>query len=189
MRAALGRHERVDFVDDDRVDGAHRVARVRREHQVERFGRGDQDVGRLTLEARALALRRVAGADGDGRRDQDLRPARRDLHDAGQRRPQVAFDVHRQCFERRYVEHATSIRFRRRRREHQTVEAPEKGGQRLAAAGGRKDQRRFTTRDRGPAEALRACRRLERTAEPGADGRMKRRQWVDRRTRRHAVIL
>ena len=54
VRAALGRHERVDLVDDDRVDGAQRLARVRREQQVERLRRRDQDVGRLALEAGAF---------------------------------------------------------------------------------------------------------------------------------------
>ena len=67
VRAALGRHERVDLVDDDRVDDAQRVARVRGQEQVQRFGRRDQDVGRLALKPRALGWRRVAGADGDRR--------------------------------------------------------------------------------------------------------------------------
>ncbi len=68
VRAALGRHQRVDLVDDDRVDAAQRLAGVRGQQQVERFGRRDQDVGRLALKARALGLRRVAGADRDRRR-------------------------------------------------------------------------------------------------------------------------
>ena len=77
VRAALGRHQRVDLVDDDRVDRAQRLARVRRQQQVERLRRGDQDVGRLALEPRALGLRRVAGADRDRRRDGTRRRAPR----------------------------------------------------------------------------------------------------------------
>ena len=65
--AALGRHQRVDLVDDHRVDRAQRFARVRGQQQIERLGRGDQDVGRLALEAGALGRRRVAGADGNRR--------------------------------------------------------------------------------------------------------------------------
>ncbi len=72
VRAPLGRHQRVDFVDDDRLDAAQGVARVRREQQVERFGRRDEDVGRIALEAGALGGRRVAGADRDGRRHERL---------------------------------------------------------------------------------------------------------------------
>ena len=67
MGAALGRHQRVNLVDDDRVDGAERLARVRREEQIQRFGRRDEDVGRLALKSGPFALRRVAGPDGDRR--------------------------------------------------------------------------------------------------------------------------
>ena len=67
--AALGRHQGMDLVDDDRVDGAERLARVRREEQIERFGRCDEDVGRLALKSGPFALRRVAGPDGNGRGD------------------------------------------------------------------------------------------------------------------------
>ena len=57
VRAAFGRDERMDLVDDHGVDRAQRLPRVRGEQQVERLGRRDQDVGRLTLEPRALARR------------------------------------------------------------------------------------------------------------------------------------
>ena len=81
VRAALGRHERVNLVDDDGVDRAERLARVRRQQQIQRLGRRDQDVGRLALKPRALGLRRVAGANRDRRRDEGVaapprRPAR-----------------------------------------------------------------------------------------------------------------
>ena len=48
---------------------------------------------------------------------------RGDVRDAGQRRPQVALDVHRQRLERREVQHAAAGVARRHRREHQPVEA------------------------------------------------------------------
>ena len=76
VRAALGRDQRMDLVDDDGVDRAQRLARVRGQQQVERFRRRDQDVGRLALEPGALARRRVAGADRDRRRRGTRRPAR-----------------------------------------------------------------------------------------------------------------
>ena len=161
VRAALGRHQRVNLVDDDRVDRAQRLARVRGQQQIQRLRRRDQDVGGLALEARALGLRRVAGADGDCRRDVNVAAPVCDLGDAGQRRAQVALDVDRERLERRHVEHAAALGARRRRVEHQPIEAPEERGQRLAAAGRREDQRRFAARDRGPAERLRSGRRLE----------------------------
>ena len=53
VRAALASRQRVHFVDDDGFHGAQRLARLRREHEVQRLGRGDEDVGRV-----ALVLRR-----------------------------------------------------------------------------------------------------------------------------------
>ena len=58
---------RVDLVDDHPADAAEDLARLRREHQVERLGRGDQDVGRSGLDPAALARRGVAGAHRDAR--------------------------------------------------------------------------------------------------------------------------
>ena len=74
VRAALGRHQRVDLVDDHGDRGAQRLARVRGEQQVQRLGRRDEDVGRLRGEARALGRRRVAGADRDGWASEPARP-------------------------------------------------------------------------------------------------------------------
>ena len=110
VRAALGRDERVDLVDDHGVDRAQRLARVRGEQQVERLGRRDQDVGRLALEPRALGGRRVAGADGDRGHVKRRRRGARPVGDAGERRAQVALDVDRQRLERRDVEDAASPR-------------------------------------------------------------------------------
>ena len=65
MRAALGRDHRVDLVDDHGLDVAQAFARRARQHEVQRLGRGDEDVRRRLREARALPRRRVAGADRD----------------------------------------------------------------------------------------------------------------------------
>ena len=75
MRAALGGHQRVDLVDDDRLDRAKHLAGPRREQEVERLGSRDEDVGRLAQEPRALGGRRVARADRDGGRREATRPA------------------------------------------------------------------------------------------------------------------
>ena len=66
MRAALGGDQGVNLIDDDRIDGAQGVGGLRGEQQVERLRRGDENLGRMAGEARALPLRRVASADADG---------------------------------------------------------------------------------------------------------------------------
>ncbi len=71
--------------------------------------------------------------------------------------------------------------------EHQPVDAPEEGGQRLAAAGRRQDQGRVSTRDRRPSERLRWCRSRERIFEPLHDRRVKQAEGVSRR--KHISIL
>ena len=110
VRAALAGHERVDLVDDHRVDRRQPLARVRREQQEQRLGRGDQDVGRRragTARARSPACRRCGWRSPAW---STATPARRgDVGDAGERRAQVALDVHGQRLERRDVEHAAAL--------------------------------------------------------------------------------
>ena len=97
------------------------------------------------------------------------------VRDAGERRAQVALDVHRQRLERRDVEHAAARVARRRRGANiSAIEARQERRQRLAAAGRREDQRGLAARDRRPALRLRPRRRVERLGEPLArrrDGR------------------
>ena len=62
VRAALGLRHRVDLVDDDPLRAGEELARLRGEHEVERLGRGDEDVRRRAQHRRPLPLRRVAGA-------------------------------------------------------------------------------------------------------------------------------
>ena len=63
VRAALVAGERVDLVDDDRLDGLENPpAALAGEQDVERLGRGHQDVRRLAQHRRARLGRRVAGA-------------------------------------------------------------------------------------------------------------------------------
>ena len=79
VRAAAGVDDRVNLVDDDRLDGPeHRPAALAGQQQEQRFRRRDQNVRRLPQHGGALALRRVAGADRDGdARRGDARRARR----------------------------------------------------------------------------------------------------------------
>jgi hypothetical protein len=61
--------------------------------------------------------------------------------------------------------------------EHQAVEAPEKGGEGFAGAGGSEDQGAFAARDGGPAEALRRGGGAERGTEPVAGDGMEESEW------------
>jgi hypothetical protein len=175
--APLGRHERVNLVDDDRMHVPERLARIRREHQVQRLRCRDQNIRGLALKPRPLRGRRVARADGDRRGDVGGALAVRDACNPGERRAQVALHVHGERLERRHVHHAAPLERGRRRREHQAVEAPEERRERFAAPRRREDQRRFAAGDRRPPERLRPRRLLERRCEPGAHRRMKRLKW------------
>ncbi len=100
MRAALGRHERVDLVDDHRIHGSERLAGVRRQEQVQRLGRGDEDVGGIALESGALDRRRVTGPDGDRRHMVPIVAGVGTVGDAREGRAQVSLDVDSQRLER-----------------------------------------------------------------------------------------
>ena len=147
VRAALRPGDGVHLVEDERVDGAEQLTRLRRQQEEERLRSRDQDVGRVAQHRRALLLRRVAGADGDA--ELRLEP--------GERTAQVPLDVVVQRLQRRDVEHAQSGAGRRR----QPVDRVEEGGERLAGAGRRLDQRVRAGGDHGPALLLRGRRRGE----------------------------
>ena len=171
--ASLGRHERVDLVHDDALDRAEDLTRTGRQQEVERFGRRDEDVGRVAPEARALGGRGVTCPHRHGRDDERVAARTGGLRDALDRRPEIAIDIHGERLERGHVEHAAPPRGRPRRREHDAVDRPEKRGQRLAAPGRGEDERGLAPCNRGPAERLGRSRGAERRAEPTANGRVK----------------
>ena len=72
--AALGPHEGVDLVHDHGVDGGEAGPRLRGEEQEERFGSGDEDVGRVAGHLRPLVRRGVAGADAHRQGSDRRRP-------------------------------------------------------------------------------------------------------------------
>ena len=159
VAAALRRGDRVDLVHDRPLHALEHVARLRGEDEVERLRRRDEDVRRAAAHRLALALRRVAGAD----RDLDVGP------DAAQRRPQVALDVVGQRLERRDVDEARVAVVVGQRIGGQAVDAPEEGGERLARAGGRGDQRVRPGGDGRPGLRLHGGRLRERVREPVAN--------------------
>jgi hypothetical protein len=81
--SSLGLSDGMDLVDDHRFGRGEDLADPGGEHQVERLGGGDEDVGRGFAHRPAFGLGGVAGPQAD-----------RDLGaDPPQRRPQVALDV------------------------------------------------------------------------------------------------
>jgi hypothetical protein len=54
VRTALGSGERVDLVDDDRLDSSQRLASRGGEHEEERLGCRDEDLGRMRHERAPL---------------------------------------------------------------------------------------------------------------------------------------
>ena len=94
------------------------------------------------------------------------------LGDADERGLQVAFDVHGEGFDGGDVEDAAAFVARRDGREHEAVDAPQKGGEGLAGAGGGEDEGGFAAGDGGPAELLGSRGGGEDGVEPGADGRV-----------------
>ena len=182
----------MDLVDDDVLDPGEDLAGRAGQHQVERLGGRDQDVGRVAGDLPPVVGGRVAGPA----RDRDVRrrlaePLRRE-GDAGQRRAQVPFDVVGQGLERRDVEDADGAgRLAggcRARMGREAVQRPEEGRERLAAAGRGVDERVVAARDRLPAAGLRVGRRLEAGPEPVTDGGREGREGVgDDRVRDHGA--
>ena len=181
MRPAFGAGDGMDLVHDD---GAHRgqdAPRLGGEDQIQRFGRGDQDVRRVRGDGPPLLRRGVAAARGYADR------RRVETHglalggDARQRRFQIARHIHAQRLQRRDIQHldalggfagAGAARLPRLRRTvHQPVDGVQERGERLAGTGRRDDQRVIPFRDNRPGLALRRCLPLrERMPEPCPGG-------------------
>jgi hypothetical protein len=154
----------VDFVDDHRAHGLEDLPGTRAgEHEIQRFGRGDQDIGRPRQHRLALTLRRIAGANQHA----DLGEIGAQLlclpANTRQRHTQVALNVVVQRLKRRDVHdpnplaalvsvtpalscpssvHLAFLAFAARLstlHPPQLVDSPQKRGHRLTRAGGREN--------------------------------------------------
>ena len=175
--AALGRHQRMQFVEHHAAQRAEQIRRVGRgEQQRELLRRGEQDVGRIAALALALGGGRVAGAGFQLHGKPHL----------AHRNFQVARDVDRQRLQRRDVERVQALRTadrtpgrnepaRRRCRFIQLHQRRQEAGQRLAAAG-RRDQQR-----RAPCPGLGQQFELMRARRPAAAGKPAREQVRQKR--------
>ena len=142
------------------------VAGGRREHQEQRLGGGDQDVGWPGDQFPPLSRRRVAGADADAdARIGQAEPLCR-TGDAGERRAQVAFDVDGQRLERGNVENPVAVAGL----VSQPVDRPQERRERLAGPRRRDDQRVVAVGNGRPCLRLRRRGRGERAGEPLTGG-------------------
>ena len=169
VHAALAAGQHVQLVDDDGVHAGEGRTRLRTEQQEQRFRGGHQYLRRLARLARALALRRVAGAHRDtDRTDRRLQTLGAALH-ARQRAAQVALYVVDQRLQRRHVQHPYATLLGEAAPRH-AVQRVQEGRQRLAAAGCRNQQCMAAGGDRLPAASLDLGGYTEGFAEPVARG-------------------
>ncbi len=168
--APLGGRHRVDLVDDHVLHRPQHLAGLRREHEVEGLGGGDEDVGRVADQVAPVGLGRVAGAGGDadvGHRQAPPLGLHRHPRQGG---TQVALDVVGEGLQRRDVEDLQPefLVGRRRGGGGQPVEGPQEGGERLARPGGGEDEGVRAAADGLPAPLLGLGGGLEGALEPGA---------------------
>ncbi len=154
MGAALGRSQCVDLVHDQGVDRRKVRRGLGAQDQVQGLGRRDQDLRGLLELALALPLRRIAGAHCHARQPHRLPQRLRRACDAGKGRAQVALDVVDQGLEGGDVEYAHTCAFIPPLAA-KAVDAPQEGGQGLAASSGSGDERVPARGDHRPAETLR----------------------------------
>ena len=174
MRAALVVGDGVNFVDDDGFDGAENFAALRGgEQNVERFGRGDQNVRRACSMARRSCIERVAGAHGGANLRHQEAALAGELQNFAERSFEIFLNVVAERLERRDVEDFGVVgQFPAERFAHEAVDASEKCGERFARTGGRGDERGFAGEDVRPALFLRLGGRAEAGDEPLADERV-----------------
>ena len=103
VHAALRARERVNLVHDYGVHGPQDARGLRRQHQIQRLRRGDQDVRRLAHLAGPLRLRGVARAHRHRHVRHVYPHALRHAPNPAERGPQVIFDVHTKGLQRRDI--------------------------------------------------------------------------------------
>ena len=159
----------MDLVHDHGGDAREGVAGGAGEHEVEGFGGGDENVGRVADELAAFAGGGVAATHAHA----DVRFAcvvSAQARDSGQRCAQVAFDVRAECLEWRNIKDARAARGSGFVFAVQGVECPEEGGEGFAGAGGGDDEGVVAVADALPGAFLGGGGCAEGGAEPVAYG-------------------
>ncbi len=106
VRATLAARHRMDLIEDHRMHIAQDLPRLRGQHQVQRLGRGDQDVRRAPHQACAVTAAGIAGTHGHGQGNRRIPTFAAPRTDALQGHLQVALHVAAQRLDRRQVQHA-----------------------------------------------------------------------------------
>ncbi len=192
-------HQGVDLVHDDVAGGAEHPRRaLRAEHQVQRFGGGDQDLRRAAHHPLPVPRRGIARAHPHPRRRQGLPQPAGLLPHPRQGDLEVPLHVVIEGLEGGDVEHphprpvallfvrpssapSPSGRLRLRllaQLPEQDVQAPQEGRQRLPAPRGGQHQGVLPPGDDRPAGLLGGRRRPEGAPEPAGDGRREEAQGV-----------
>ena len=193
--AALGPRHGVDLVEDDRLDAGQRGSRLGSEHEVERLGRGDEDVGWIGPLPTPLCRGRVARTHRDSWAGQGLPQAASGLRDAHKRTLQVSLDIHTERLERREIQHPRASgallgfdslalfsgqRRAQLRREHlglrsglvrELIERPQERRECLTGTRRRNNERVAARTNRVPRLILHARGRAKGTLKPGLGGR------------------
>ena len=165
LDAAPVLHQRVDFVQDDRLHGGQRLSAAHRgEQQIQALRRGDEQFRRAAQHALAVAGFGVAAA----RLHAEVRKRHgcggKAFADGGDGFGEVGADVVVERFQGGDVQHPGRAWLGLAGGEG--IDGPEKGRQRLAAAGGRCDQQMFAGGDARPASPLHIRRFPESRSEP-----------------------
>ena len=176
MRAALVAGHRMQLIDDDPANRLQLLTETAGGQQDEqRLRRGDEDLRRTAQHRAALARGSIAGAQPGANRGQGKSATRRGSAHSAQWLLQVQPDIVGQRLERGDVKHRHLVGEESGLGlDDELVDRPQKGRQRLAAAGGSAQQGVVPAADQRPSQFL-DCRRPAQTAfEPGSDQRMER---------------
>ena len=175
MRAALIIGHRVNLVHDHGANGAQILPRLRtRQQQVQRLGRGHQDVRRCLQHRQPLLRQGVARAHAGTNLRQEVAAFQRQRQNFFQGLVQVLLNVIGERLKRRNIDN-----LRRRGQpsfdglHDQLIDRDQKGGQRFSRARRRGDQRRISLHNGRPAFDLRLGGRAESTQEPLAHHRVR----------------
>src|SRR6202030_2317114 len=105
VRAALIVRDGVNFIDDHSLDGFQNLATFRGgEQNVERFGRGDEDVRRTLEHFAALVHQRVASAHGGANLGHQKTSFGGELQNFAERNFEIFLNVVAKGFYGRYVQ-------------------------------------------------------------------------------------
>ena len=170
--APPGIHHRMNFIQDDRVYLMQDVhAATRREHDVQAFRRGYQNLRGLPQHAPSLFRFRIAATHRNADVGEGLARRCKSCRKFGQRQGQVFADVIVQSLERTDIEYAGCTGFQFAGCE--AVQGPEKGGQCFATAGRCGNQQMLTPGNTRPGHGLNIRRLAVSFGEPLPDNGMK----------------